>query len=90
VEDIVEIARKQIPTEVVVICKRRDEQAFAELNGSNLLFAEDAARLMYQGLDELYNQGKIYDFGVVIDHIESLHGWSATTVVTKNIPGGLR
>ena len=49
IEDIVEMARKQVPTEVVVICKRRDEQAFAELNGSNLIFTEDAVRLFYQG-----------------------------------------
>ncbi len=90
VEDIVEMARRQVPTEVVIICKRRDEQAFAELNGSNLLFTEDASRLMYQGLDEMYNSGRITDFSVVTEHIESLHPWSATAVVTKGLPGGLR
>jgi len=90
IEDIVEMARTQIPTEVVIICKRRDEQAFAELNGSNLLFTEDASRLMYQGLDQMFNDGKISDFSVVTEHIESLHPWSATAVVTKGIPGGLR
>ena len=90
VEDIVELCRKQVPTEVVVICKRRDEQAFAELNGSNLLFTEDAARLLYQGLDSMYESGKILDFSIVTEHIESLHPWSATAVVSKGIPGGLR
>lgn len=90
IEDIVELARKQVPTEVVVICKRRDEQAFAELNGSNLVFTEDASRLFYQGLDELYNQGKISDFSVVTDHIESLHNWQATAVIYKGVVGGLR
>lgn len=90
IEDIVEMARKQVPTEVVVICKRRDEQAFAELNGSNLVFTEDASRLFYQGLDELYEQGKVSDFSVVTDHIESLHNWQATAVIYKGIPGGLR
>lgn len=89
IEDIVEMARKQVPTEVVVICKRRDEQAFAELNGSNLVFTEDAARLFYQGLDELFLKGKISDFSVVTDHIESLHNWNATAVIRKGIPGGL-
>ena len=89
IEDIVEMARKQVPTEVVVICKRRDEQAFAELNGSNLVFTEDAIRLFYQGLDELYDLGKISDFSIVTDHIESLHNWSATAVLRKGIPGGL-
>lgn len=90
IEDIVEMARRQVPTEVVIICKRRDEQAFAELNGSNLLFTEDASRLMYEGLDQMFNEGKITDFSVVTEHIESLHPWSATAVVSKGIPGGLR
>jgi GTP cyclohydrolase I len=89
IEDIVEMARMQVPTEVVVICKRRDEQAFAELNGSNLLFTEDAIRLLYEGLDNLFNQNKITDFSVVTDHIESLHPWSATAVIRKGVPGGL-
>jgi GTP cyclohydrolase I len=90
VEDIVEMARKYLPTEVVIICKRRDEQAFAELNGSNLVFTEDASRLLYQGLDEMYSQDWITDFSIVTEHIESLHPWSATAVVTKGIAGGLR
>lgn len=90
IEDLVEMARRQVPTEVVIICKRRDEQAFAELNGSNLLFTEDASRLLYQGLDEMYEQGKISDFSIVTEHLESLHPWSATAVVSKKVPGGLR
>lgn len=90
IEDVVEVCRRQIPTEVVIICKRRDEQAFAELNGSNLIFTEDASRLLYQGLDEMYDQKKILDFSIVTEHLESLHPWSATAVVTKKLPGGLR
>jgi GTP cyclohydrolase I len=90
IEDVVEVCRKQVPTEVVVICKRRDEQAFAELNGSNLIFTEDASRLLYQGLDEMFDANKILDFSIVTEHLESLHPWSATAVVSKKIPGGLR
>jgi len=90
VEDIVEVCRRQIPTEVVIICKRRDEQAFAELNGSNLIFTEDASRLLYQGLDQMFDERKILDFSIVTEHLESLHPWSATAVVTKKLPGGLR
>jgi len=90
IEDIVEMARSKVPTEVVVICKRRDEQAFAELNGSNLLFTEDAIRLLYEGLDAMFNSKKISDFSIVTDHIESLHPWSATAVLNKGIPNGLR
>jgi GTP cyclohydrolase I len=83
------MARNKVPTEVVIICKRRDEQAFAELNGSNLLFTEDAIRLLYQGLDEMYDKGKISDFSITTDHIESLHPWSATAVIRKGVTGGL-
>jgi GTP cyclohydrolase I len=90
IEDVVEMARTQVPTEVVIICKRRDEQAFAELNGSNLLFTEDAIRLFYQGLDSMHDEGKITDFSIVTDHIESLHPWSATAVLTKGKTNGLR
>jgi GTP cyclohydrolase I len=90
IEDIIDLARKQVPTEVVVICKRRDEQAFAELNGSNLLFTEDAVRLFHEGLDQMFNEEKILDFSVVTDHLESLHPWQATAVLYKGVANGLR
>lgn len=86
IEDVVELARKQIPTEVQVVVKRIDEQAFAELNGSNLLFAEDACRILYGALDEWYDAQKIRDFSIVIEHIESLHPWSAIAVTSKFDP----
>lgn len=89
IEDLVELARKVMPTEVQIVVKRRDEQAFAELNGSNLLFSEDAARLLYQELDVLFDSGKVKDFSVAISHEESLHPWNAIAVVYKGIEGGL-
>lgn len=90
IEELVELHRQYIPTEVQVVVKRRDEQAFAELNGSNLLFSEDAVRIMYGALDQWYDQGKIFDFSVVTEHMESLHPWSAIAVAYKGIPGGLK
>lgn len=90
IEDVVELARQYVPTEVQVVVKRRDEQAFAELNGANLIFTEDACRLLYQGLDQWYNQGKIQDFSVVTDHLESLHPWNATAIIYKGVENGLR
>ncbi len=90
IEDVVELARKQVPTEVQVVVKRRDEQAFAELNGANLIFTEDASRLLYAGLDQWYEDGKIQDFSIVTEHIESLHPWSAIAIIYKGIEGGLR
>lgn len=84
IEDLVELHRQHIPTEVQVVVKRRDEGAFAELNGANLLFSEDAVRIMYGALDKWYEQRKIYDFCVVTEHYESLHPWSAIAVAYKN------
>ena len=84
IEDLIELHRQLIPTEVQVVVKRRDEQAFAELNGSNLLFSEDAIRLMYGGLEKWYEEGKIFDFTVSTNHQESLHPWSAIAVVWKH------
>ena len=84
IEDLVELHRQVIPTEVQVVVKRRDEQAFAELNGSNLLFSEDAVRLVYSELDDWYDAGKITDFTVSTAHYESLHPWQAIAVVWKH------
>ncbi len=90
IEDLVDLHRANIPTEVCIVVKRRDEQAFAELNGSNLLFSEDAVRLMYKALDQWYDQGKVFDFSIVTSHLESLHPWNAIAVLHKGVPGGLR
>lgn len=83
IEDLVELCREQIPTEVQIVVKRRDEQAFAELNGANLLFSEDVCRLMYQALDIWFVQGRIADFNIVVSHEESLHPWNAIAVTSK-------
>ena len=69
IEDVVELHRQLIPTEVQIVVKRRDEQAFAELNGSNLLFSEDAVRIIYQGLEDWVDDGRITDFSIVADHV---------------------
>ncbi len=84
IEDLVELHRINIPTEVQVVVKRRDEQAFAELNGSNLLFSEDAVRIMAGELDEWYDEGKIFDYTISTSHEESLHPWNAIAVMWKH------
>lgn len=84
IEDLVELHRQHIPTEVQVVVKRRDEQAFAELNGSNLLFSEDAVRLMYKGLEGWVHDGRVYDFTISTSHEESLHPWNAIAVTWYN------
>jgi len=84
IEDLVELHRIHIPTEVQIIVKRRDEQAFAELNGSNLLFSEDAVRIMAGELDIWYDEGKVFDYTISTSHEESLHPWNAIAVIWKH------
>ena len=80
IEDLVDLCRANIPTEVQIVVKRRDEQAFAELNGANLLFSEDSVRIMHEALDRWVEGKKINDFSVVASHEESLHPWNAIAV----------
>ena len=80
IEDLVDLCRANIPTEVQIVVKRRDEQAFAELNGANLLFSEDSVRIMHEALDRWVEGKKINDFSIVASHEESLHPWNAIAV----------
>ena len=70
-----------------MIVRRTDEQAFAELNGANVKFVEDAARLLHA---ELAADGRIADFQAACVHLESLHSHDAVAVVCKGVPGGFR
>ena len=80
IEDLVDLCRANIPTEVHIVVKRRDEQAYAELNGANLLFSEDSVRIVHEALDRWVEGKKIQDFSVVASHEESLHPWNAIAV----------
>ncbi|WP_378212892.1 GTP cyclohydrolase FolE2 [Aquicoccus sp. G2-2] len=79
IEDLVDMARKAVPTETQVMVKREDEQAFAELNAANPIFVEDAARLFSVPLQE---DPRIGDFRIVASHQESLHSHDAISVLT--------
>ena len=76
-----------LSTETQVMVRREDEQAFAELNGANVKFVEDAARLLYKQLNE---ETKIIDFRVVCSHFESLHSHDAVAVLCRGVDGGFR
>jgi len=78
-EDVVDLCTAAIPTETQVMVKREDEQAFAELNGSNPIFVEDAVRLL---CDALEGEPRIGDFRVVASHQESLHSHDAVSILT--------
>jgi GTP cyclohydrolase I len=87
VEDLIELAREALVTETQVMVKREDEQAFAEMNGAYQKFVEDAARLLY---DKLNETDAIKDFLVRCVHMESLHSHDAVSRICKGVPGGLR
>jgi GTP cyclohydrolase IB len=87
VEDMVDIFRDALATETQVMVKREDEQAFAELNGANQKFVEDAARLLYEKLNE---NELVKDFVVRCVHMESLHSHDAVSRICKGVSGGLR
>ena len=57
-----------VGTAVQTAVKRADEQAFAALNGQNLMFVEDAARRIQAALDEAWNRPAVH-----VRHLESLH-----------------
>jgi GTP cyclohydrolase I len=85
IEDLQRICAAALSTETQIIVKRDDEQAFAELSGANLKFVEDAARLLYRGLDA---DRRIADFEVACAHFESLHSHDAVSAICKGVPGG--
>jgi GTP cyclohydrolase IB len=78
-EDVIDLCARAIRTETQVMVKREDEQAFAELNGANPIFVEDAVRLL---CDAIEGEPRIGDFRVVASHQESLHSHDAISVLT--------
>jgi len=65
---LIECIEQALGTPLQTAVKRADEQAFAALNGQNLMFVEDAARRIAQALREQYPQPQIQ-----VRHLESLH-----------------
>jgi GTP cyclohydrolase I len=86
IEDLRDMCVEALQTETQVMVKREDEQAFAELNGANLKFVEDAARLIHSKLNP---HPSINDFKIICSHLESLHSHDAISVLVKGIEGGL-
>jgi GTP cyclohydrolase I len=79
-EDLVLLCRAAVPTETQVMVKREDEQAFAELNGANPIFVEDAVRSFAH---KLSGEEKIRDYRVIASHQESLHSHDAISLLTE-------
>ena len=65
---LVDRIEQAVGTPVQTAVKRADEQAFAALNGQNLMFVEDATRRLRAALDHDYTNASIH-----VRHLESLH-----------------
>ena len=86
IEDLIDTLRETLVTEVLVFCKRADEQDFSRRNAYQTKFVEDAVRMIAHALDE--NPG-VLDYKVICSHNESLHAHNAIGVITKHIPGSI-
>jgi len=83
--DLIDLLEGALATPVQTAVKREDEQAFARLNGANLMFCEDAGRRVRAAL---LNDDRITDFWARAIHQESLHPHDAVAVVSKGVAGG--
>lgn len=84
-EEIRDHCLKALLTETQVMVKREDEQAFAELNGVQTKFVEDAARLLYEQFD---HDQRLFDFQIACAHLESLHSHDAVAVINRGADRG--
>jgi GTP cyclohydrolase I len=85
IAEIIDAVEHALQTPVQTAVKREDEQAFALLNGKNLMFCEDAARRIQSTLE---GDERVADFWIRASHLESLHPHNAVAVATKGIAGG--
>lgn len=70
---LIDQCEQALGTPVQTAVKRADEQAFAALNGRNLMFVEDAARRLLVALRDSYR-----DVSLQVRHLESLHPHDAS------------
>lgn len=85
IDRLIDDCEEALGTAVQSVVKRADEQEFARLNAEQLMFCEDAARIIARALD---SDAAFTDYRVRVRHLESLHPHDAVAVVTKGIEGG--
>jgi len=85
--EMIDLIENTLKTPVQSVVKREDEQAFALLNGQNLMFCEDAARRVQTALD---GDDRVVDFWARCSHFESLHPHNAVSIVTKGLENGYK
>lgn len=79
-EKYIDALESALATPVQAAVKREDEQEFARLNATNLMFSEDASRRLQAKLNELE---EIVDFRGKVHHFESLHPHDAVSSFRK-------
>jgi GTP cyclohydrolase IB len=75
---LLDLIESVLQTPVQTAVKRIDEQAFARLNGSNLMYVEDAARKLQAALSSDYQGSR-----VAVRHLESLHPHDAVAQASE-------
>ncbi|HET7844729.1 MAG TPA: GTP cyclohydrolase FolE2 [Xanthomonadales bacterium] len=80
IAELIDRVEGALKTVVQTAVKREDEQAFALLNGQNLMFCEDAARRVHAALD---SDERVVDFHAKVSHFESLHAHDAVAYISK-------
>ncbi len=78
---IVKLEEGVLKTPVQTAVKREDEQEFARLNGTNLMFCEDAARRVANWLDD---EALVSGYWARMEHRESLHAHNAVSEISNN------
>lgn len=74
--ELIDEIEAALGTPVQAAVKRADERAFAELNGGNLMYVEDAARKLQSALSARHE-----NFRISVRHRESLHPHDAVAHV---------
>ena len=87
IDTLIDACETALGTAVQTAVKRIDEQEFARRNAEQLMFCEDAARLLAETLDDV---DVVEDFHVYVRHLESLHPHDAVAVATKGVRDGFR
>lgn len=78
--ELVNQVEEVLATPVQTAVKRADEQAFASLNGQNLMYVEDAARRIQSALS-----GRYQNLRTQVRHMESLHSHDAVASASGNL-----
>jgi GTP cyclohydrolase I len=83
--DLVDTLESALATPVQAAVKRADEQAFAQLNGENPMYCEDAVRRLRAAVQARID---VDDYWIRAAHLESLHPHDAVAIAVSGRAGG--